>query len=224
MYRTFFLVTSAAFLLLALVVVARPAHVEVRREVRVAAPPERVFEQLDTLERWEDWVRWPDAPSQPTIEYGPVRRGVGASRSWRGTAAQGSGRMSIVESRAPEHLVVELDFSEPAQAGRATLRFALAPLGDGTLVTLTYEGDHTLGAKAVALVVDAKHFIGVELDGALASLAASTAAVEAPEASAAPAEPAEPPAPTAQGAGVEQNAGPSPDAGLPGTPGDGASL
>jgi hypothetical protein len=171
------LLISAAFLaLLLLVVVARPSGYEVRREVLIAAPPSAVFAQLDSLQRWEAWAPWLSGDPKPTLRTSGPPRGVGAALAWAGDEHVGEGTLTITESQAPELLAVQVSYVRPADDASHSMRFTLLPVGTGTLLAWVYRGRHTLSAQVASLVVDAKHFIGRDLNEGLGAL---KAAVEA---------------------------------------------
>ena len=119
-----------------------PTRWEVVRRREVAAPPARVFAQLDDLRAWRAWSPWrEDAYPGLVFRYAGPARGAGAEVSWD-SKATGDGRLRIVESAPPHHLAFTMTFQRGRIHARDTL--SLEPLPGGrTRVTWSDRG--TLG-------------------------------------------------------------------------------
>lgn len=155
--------------LLLLIVLGRPSSYTVEKQVVIAAPPETVFPLLNDFHRWAEWSPWQrvDPKARQTFE-GPSS-GAGATFGWSGNEDLGEGTLTITGSKGPEHLSIAAEFVRPASTGD-TMDFALTPLAAGTLVSWTMHGHHSLSQKVFSLVVDAKNFVGRDLELGLANL------------------------------------------------------
>lgn len=111
-----------------------PRTVEVTRSVEIAAPPERVFPLLNSLDAWTEWTPWGAVESRLD---GPAA-GSGARRVWDDPAI-GSGSIEILDSRPPESVTYAVEVEGGA------LRFdgniSVEPRGAGSLVTWTERAD-----------------------------------------------------------------------------------
>jgi uncharacterized protein YndB with AHSA1/START domain len=160
----------------AVAVARQPSAFHVARALGISAPPEQVFAHVNDLRRWEAWSPWLALdPAARTAYEGPPA-GPGASVTWAGNRNVGEGRMTIIESRAPDLVRLRLDFKRPF-ASTSTAEFTFAPDGPQTLVTWRMSGENTVFAKALHLAVDMDRMIGARFDEGLGRL---KAIVEAP--------------------------------------------
>ncbi len=191
----------AGFLFLA--PLTRSSTYTVEKTTQIGAPTADVFALINDLHAWSQWSPWQDLDPKAKREFSGPAAGQGATMTFEGTEL-GAGKLTITRAGAPEAVTVEATFTAPA-SNPATLDFQLRPMAGATLVTWKYEGHHTMMEKYSALVVDAKLFIGRDLESGLASLksvaeaaqAEKAAAVPVPEAEAAAADGGAPEAPAA---------------------------
>jgi uncharacterized protein YndB with AHSA1/START domain len=159
----------SAFLFLGLLFVL-PTRWEVVRRREVAAPPARVFAQLDDLRAWRAWSPWrEDAYPGLVFRYSGPPRGPGAQVSWD-SEATGDGRLRIVESVPPRRLAFTMSFQHGRIQARDSL--SLEPTAAGTRVTWTDRGTlgRTLLGRLSLPVVEQS--MGRDLERGLAELAA----------------------------------------------------
>lgn len=169
MLRTILLVLAALVVVLIVVIATRPPTFHVERSVAIAAPPERVFVQVDDLHAWAAWSPWENVDPQMQRTFGGAPAGVGATYAWRGNAQVGEGRMTIVRSEPPSAIAVRLEFVKPFAATNVAT-FAFTPTPAGTRVTWAMDGANGFMAKAVHLVVDMDRMIGGSFEQGLAAL------------------------------------------------------
>jgi carbon monoxide dehydrogenase subunit G len=171
-------IAAAVFLLVALltlVIALRPAEFHISRTRTLAAPPAVVHGHVNDLGRWPAWSPWEKKDPAMKRELSAVTVGPGATYAWAGDSNVGEGRMTITESRAPDHVVLQLEFLKP-MAAINTVRFDLAPSGAGTRVTWTMTGYQGFVAKAFTLFMDMDRMVGSDFEQGLAGLDAVTAA------------------------------------------------
>lgn len=111
----------------------------VERSIDIDAPPDEVFAQVNSLEKWGAWSPW--AARDPSIEntYSGPSEGVGASVSWTSDGS-GSGSQTIVLSEPPSRIETQLDFGD---MGQPTADWTFEPNGTGTTVTWGMTGTAT---------------------------------------------------------------------------------
>src|SRR5258708_12237144 len=131
------------FVILAIVVVfgvvvaLQPAQGHVEKSMVINAAPSVVYAQLNSFKTFTAWAPW--AKMDPDAKYtfeGP-ESGVGAKMSWESKKI-GKGSQWIAESEEDKRIKNGLSFD--GFDGTAYAEFVLAPEGDGTKITWTYDG------------------------------------------------------------------------------------
>src|SRR4051812_34676606 len=67
-----------------IVVALQPAHFTVSRSATMAAPPERVFAQVNDFKAWNAWSPWTKLDPNCKYIFGDVSAGQGATYAWEG--------------------------------------------------------------------------------------------------------------------------------------------
>jgi hypothetical protein len=150
----------------------------VERSAAMAAPPERVYQQIADFHRWTAWSPWEEVDPAMHREYSGAESGVGGVYSWSGNRKAGAGRMTIVEATEPSRVRIDLVFEKPFKARNDT-SFVITPDGAGSRVTWTMTGSKTLGVRMMSLVKSMDAMVGPDFEKGLTRL---RAAVEAPTA------------------------------------------
>lgn len=151
-------------------VAIQPAVNTVTRSATIAAPAAKIFPHINNLKKWKAWSPWAklDPNAKSTFE-GP-EAGTGAAMGWHGNSEVGKGRMTIVESKANEHIKIKLDFEEPF-AGTNDVDLILAPDGDGTKVTWSMTGERPFLQRIICTIFNADKMVGDMYEKGLANLA-----------------------------------------------------
>ena len=129
-----------------------PSEVHVEREKMFAAEPQVVFEQVNTIQNWEDWSAWHQMADDMEITYSGPASGEGAGYSWTSETI-GNGSQKIIESRPYKFIKTELDFQ---QQGSANGNWQFTPVNDSTKVVWTLNADMGSGIldKYMGLLMD----------------------------------------------------------------------
>ena len=162
-------VAVAAVLVLA---AKKPATFRVARSIRIAAPPQRIFDLIEDFRAWSAWSPWERMDPDLKRTYAGAPRGRGAVYAWEGNRKVGQGRMEIVEASPPSRIAIRLDFLKPFEAHN-TAEFTLAPEGDGTHVTWAMTGPNVFMGKVMGVFVDMDRMIGRDFERGLANLKAA---------------------------------------------------
>lgn len=166
------LVVLAVLLVGFVVVVAmQPSSYRYERSATMAAPPSAVFEQVNDFHKWDAWSPWKALDPAAKTEHSGAPSGKGAVFSWDGNDEMGAGKMTILESRAPEHVQIDLEFFRPF-AGKALTAFDLRADGANTHVTWSMAGENDFVCKAFSLFCDMDEMIGKDYDKGLAAIRA----------------------------------------------------
>src|SRR5688572_6623037 len=87
-----------------LVAAFQPNNFQVERRTTIAAPASAVFPHVNSFRKWQAWSPWEKMDPSLKRTYDGAAAGVGAAYHWAGNSKVGEGRMTIVESRANEHI------------------------------------------------------------------------------------------------------------------------
>ena len=160
---------AAAVLVLA---ARKPATFRIVRSIRIAAPPQRIFDLIEDFKAWSAWSPWEGKDPDLKRTYAGAPRGRGAVYAWEGNRNVGQGRMEIVDAPAPSRVTIRLDFLKPFKAHNTT-EFTLAPQGDATEVTWAMTGPNVFMGKVMGVFVDMDRMIGRDFEQGLANLKAA---------------------------------------------------
>lgn len=152
-------------------IVTRPAEYSVERSTTIAAPPTVPFELVNDFHHWERWSPWEKLdPGMDRVHTGSAS-GEGAKYSWAGNDDVGKGVMTIVSSRPPQAIDIDLEFIEPFASTTKTA-FRFVETEGSTTVTWTMSGDNDFVGKAFSLFMDMDAMIGADFEEGLANLKA----------------------------------------------------
>jgi uncharacterized protein YndB with AHSA1/START domain len=159
-------VIIAAILILA---ATKPATLRVQRAVSINAPPERIFSLISDFHQWLSWSPYEQKDPAMKRTYSGAERGSGAVYAWDGDKNVGSGRMEILETSAPQKIVIKLDFFTPFE-GHNTAEFTMLPQGDGTHVTWLMHGPANFMSRLIQVFINLDKMIGKDFEAGLANL------------------------------------------------------
>ena len=108
-----------------------PNKVDVRRSVEIDAPVQEVHRYINDLEQWSNWSPWLALDPSIKTTFGEIRKGIGASQSWRGTS--GNGAMTITESSPANGINYKMSFEGDPTRYQAGLSYQQK--GSKTIVT-----------------------------------------------------------------------------------------
>ncbi|MCP4805702.1 MAG: SRPBCC family protein [Proteobacteria bacterium] len=147
----------------------QPASTHVERSLTVAATPADVFPHIDDVEKLHLWGVWSEVDPNATYVYSEPRTGVGAWYTWDGNDDVGEGKLTTIASVENQSVQHELEFFRPFESQSVT-GLSLAPDGDGTKVTWTYDQDNDFMGKAMSLMMDMDTMLGPDFEQGLANL------------------------------------------------------
>ena len=155
----------------AVFVAMQPAAFRIVRTAKVAAPPDKVFAEVNDFHRWQAWSPWLalDPAAKSTFE-GPTA-GQGAGFGWSGNDKVGEGHMLVTESRPSDLVRIKLDFIRP-MAGTAMTDITFKPAGPETEVTWAMYGEDGFVGKAARFFMNIDKMVGGDFERGLANLKA----------------------------------------------------
>ncbi len=160
---------AAVVLVLAVVISLRPSDFHVERSLAMAAPPARVFEEVNNLHQWEAWSPWAKRDPNMKKSYEGPEAGAGAVYHWDGNAEVGAGNVTIAESQPDERIGIRLVMVRPFACDNA-VEFTFKPQGDQTVVTWGMDGKYNFITKAMGLFMSMDRMIGGDFEQGLTSL------------------------------------------------------
>lgn len=152
------------------VAMMQPSEIHVERSVTIAAAPSDVFPHLSDLREFFEWSPWSDVDPDQESTFSDPSAGVGAVYSWSGNEDVGVGHMTITEIETDRKVAIDLVFLEPWESA-GQVSFLLAPVGDGTEVTWTFDEHAGLMMKIMGLFMSMDEMLGADYEKGLASLA-----------------------------------------------------
>ncbi len=100
-------------ILLIIVGLFLPADRHIETKAIIKAPEYIVFDHVNDLKKWEEWLSWATRDTQIMLEYENPSYGTGAVCKWNSPNRQtGRGSMKILESRPYELILIEISFME----------------------------------------------------------------------------------------------------------------
>ena len=154
------LIVVGLLVVLVLVSFLLPSEVFIQRSVHIKASQAAVFAEVSNLRRFNRWSSWYKQDTAATYTYsGPESGGIGSEISWDGEIVK-QGRMIIVDTVAPDSVMVEIYFGEDTnQASRAD--FYLSSAGPDS-VKLTWIFKTSLGFNPI------ERYVGLMVEGFIA--------------------------------------------------------
>jgi uncharacterized protein YndB with AHSA1/START domain len=189
MFRKLLTGLGALVLVFVLVVATRPSTFHLERSITIAAPPEKVYAQVEDFHAWRAWSPWEGLDPNLKRTYEGPNAGKDASYAWAGNDKAGEGRMTIEKADKPKSLEVKLEFIKPFPATN-TATFTFVPVAEGTKLTWAMDGKNGFLSKAFSLFVDMDKLVGGDFERGLASM---KTVVEAPSNAAGSTTPPAPP-------------------------------
>ena len=143
-----------------------PKEFSVERSIEIEAPPELVFDQVNSFRNWEAWSPWIARDPTITNRYSGPEAGVGSKVEWT-SEGSGEGSYTITISERPKRIETLLDFG----GGQPSARWSFEPRGEGVLVTWGLQGNTTgpLGGYVAPKMDD---WVGAQYEDGLARLKA----------------------------------------------------
>ena len=147
------------------------ATYEVKRSTTINAQPQQIYGKIVNLHEWASWSPWEGIDPDMTKRYTGPDSGVGASYAWNGNRKVGEGKMTITDVAEPSRVALDLHFLKPFKAENET-DFNLEPAGEGTQVTWTMTGNHTILSRIMGVFVSMDKMVGKDFEKGLAQLKA----------------------------------------------------
>lgn len=150
-------------------VATQPDDFRISREATIAAPADKIFEQVNSPRKMAVWSPWTKLDPNAKYTYEGPESGVGAATSWSGNMKLGEGKATIIESKSNEYIKTRLDFTKPMHATHNG-EFTFKQEGDKTLVTWSMYGTKNFVGKAMGVIFNCNKMVGDMFEQGLQNL------------------------------------------------------
>lgn len=149
----------------------QPSDYRITREIKIHAPAETVFAQVNDLHKFNVWNPWAkvDPAAKMTFE-GPLS-GVGAISSWDGNHEVGAGRMTILESKPNTLIRMKLEYLKPFE-GTSEAEFAFKSENGQTVVSWSNSGKSSFIPRLICTFMNMDKMMGGMFEKGLLQLKA----------------------------------------------------
>ena len=156
-------------------------QVKVERSIKIDAPAEVVFRQVQFLENHEKWSPWAEKDPNQTVTITGEDGTVGARSSWKGDIT-GEGYQEIKTLVPNQKLETDLVFTAPWE-DKANAYIILTPEGEGTTVLWGFTSENGFMEKAMGLFMNMDEMLGPDYEKGLENLKKLSESAEMPSAS-----------------------------------------
>lgn len=167
--RTIAIVVGLLIIALVAVIATRPDTFRIERSGIIHTPAGIPFSLINDFHEWSRWSPFEKLDPNLKRTFEGAESGPGAVYGWSGNAQAGEGRMTILESKPGELVVIKLQFTKPFAATCQTT-FKLAPADGDTRVSWIMEGTNNFVAKAFSLLMNMDSMLGKDFEEGLAKL------------------------------------------------------
>ena len=158
----------AIIVLVLLIASRRQDEFSTSRSALIAATPETLFSHIDSLRAMNKWNPYALRETGGVANYSGPESGPGARFDFAGPKS-GSGFIEILESRAPQQVIMRLMMLKPFKADNR-VDLSLKPQGEATQITWTMSGRQPLMAKVMGMLIDCDAMVGRDFEEGLANL------------------------------------------------------
>ena len=145
-----------------------PADVHVERKLLINAPPENVFQQINTLRNWEKWSPWIRIDTSSQLQYSGPESGAGATYKWLSNNKNiGKGSLSIISSFPPDSILFLMDYGTD---GNSKCKFILTKADQKTYLTWSIESKVGMNPMSRWFGLFSDRMIGPDLEKGLSNL------------------------------------------------------
>jgi uncharacterized protein YndB with AHSA1/START domain len=111
--KKIFIVLAVGLLLVSVIGMFLPSKRYLERSITIYTPPSVVFEEVNSLKKWEKWSPWRDMDPHAITNYEGPEAGIGCTMSWSSPNPKvGKGTQRIVVSEPNQRVVMDLDFAD----------------------------------------------------------------------------------------------------------------
>ena len=111
-FKKIFTALTVGLLLIIVIGLFLPSKRYLERSITIYTPPSAVFEEVNSLKKWEKWSPWRDIDPRAMAKYEGPEAGIGCTMSWSSDHPKvGKGTQRIVVSEPNQHVVMHMNFA-----------------------------------------------------------------------------------------------------------------
>ncbi|NMM49101.1 SRPBCC family protein [Marinigracilibium pacificum] len=147
------IVSISLIVILGLIVLFAPSHVELERSISINASPEEIYPYLNDLKEFNKWSPWYDLDPEAKYSFIGPEEGVGSVMEWKSEQDNvGNGKMEIIETVPNQSVTMEMFFGQDDVPAYAKL--VMEPDQQSTKVTWSFETEMSGVAKVFGLMME----------------------------------------------------------------------
>lgn len=147
-----------------------PKTVHIERSIVIGGDRDKVFNQINSMERFNQWSPWFKLDPNANYQYSGPQSGKGSKMSWDSADPNlGKGTQEIIESQYPSLVKTELFFGDDPNPGYATFNIEEITYTQ-TRVTWSFDADfgNNIIGRYFGLMLDS--MLGPQYDEGLKAL------------------------------------------------------
>ena len=141
------------------IVAIQPSDYRISREIKISAPIETVFGNVNDLHKFDAWNPWSKLDPASKGRFEGHAAGVGAKYLWEGNTQIGACQMTIVESIPSSAVRMKLEYAQPV-ASTAVAEFTFKSENGHTLVSWSNSGKSAYIHKVFSVFVNMDKMVG----------------------------------------------------------------
>ena len=160
---------GVALVLLLAYAATRPDEFRVERQLRIAAPADRLWPLVSELRGFNRWNPYERKDPLVKTRYDGAPSGIGSRYAWRSDKV-GTGSLEVTGQQPGRAVQMKLDFVKPFEAHNQA-EFALQPTTDGaTEVSWRMHGPANFVSKLMGVFIDMDRMVGRDFEDGLQNL------------------------------------------------------
>ena len=169
MIKIVFITIAMAVAAFMLYTTTRPKTFHVERTVRINAAPAAIYPYMSDFHKGQLWVPYEQKDPDMKRIFSGADSGKGSIYEFAGNQNVGKGRLEIVETTPPTHVVITLDMIAPMQ-GHNRVDYTIVPVNGGSQVTWAMSGACNYLGKVMGIFFNVEKMVGNDFATGLANL------------------------------------------------------
>jgi len=160
-----------ALVIAAIVIYAavQPSKYEIKRDVSINAPAEKIFPWLNNAAKINQWMPWTDIDPQVVMTAGGASEGVGSVSNWKSPGQMGEGMAVIDESVPNVRVKTNVVYYKP-MAMTQVAYFTVNESNGASTVQWSVEGHNNLIGRIMCIFVSLDKMVGPNFEMGLKKL------------------------------------------------------
>lgn len=145
-----------------------PNEIEFERTLKVKAPKELVWDELNSLDALHNWCPWMELDPNVAIEFDGNSGSVGSIKKWKGNNVIGSGEERIMQI-SDSSITTQTRYFKPIQLN-STSTICISEVQDGVEIKWDFKTDAPFPSNLMYAVIDLKGLLSSDFERGLKKL------------------------------------------------------